>query len=262
MTGKHVNNYDSKVIAELYDMEENYTNDIDFIKRLITEKGKLNILECFTGTGRILIPLAEAGHRLTGIELSSSMLERAEMKIELSDCNIKRNITLINDDILKADWGSGYDLIIFGCNAFYELPSPEVQEACIRKAYNALKPGGYVYADNDDYKGKWGQISCGAERTIFEGTISDGTFGRMTLKHDRFEEGRNILDFTHKLYTRTPEGKEESFVYKRSKHPVTAAEVKSCLEKVGFKILHIYGDWSGSPYTNESRRGIFWAVKG
>lgn len=261
MTGKHVNNYDSGVLAELYDMEENYTDDIKFIKKLIADKGKLNILECFTGTGRILIPLAEEGHRLTGIELSSSMLERAEQKINKLDKGIKKNITLINDDILKADWGSGYDLIILGCNAFYELPSPGAQRECIRKAFEALKPGGYIYVDNDDYKGKWGQIPCGVERTIFEGVVSDGTFGRMTLQHDRFEEGRNILDFTHKLYIRTPDNKEETIVYKRSKHPVTAMEVKGWLEESGFSILQIYSDWQGNPFNNDSKRGIFWAVK-
>lgn len=30
MIGRHVNNYDSRVLAELYDMEENYTDDISF----------------------------------------------------------------------------------------------------------------------------------------------------------------------------------------------------------------------------------------
>lgn len=261
MTGKHVNNYDSRVIAELYDMEENYIDDIEFIKRLIADKGKLNILECFSGTGRILIPLAKDGHRITGIELSSSMLERAQEKVEKLDNSIKENVTLVNEDIFKVDWGKGYDLIIFGCNAFYELPSPEVQQECIRRSFEALKPGGCIYVDNDDYKGKWSQIPYGIPRTIFEGTVSDGTLGRMTLQHDRFEGGRNILDFTHKLYIRTPEGKEETFTYSRSKHPVTAAEVKGWLPKSGFDILQVYGDWLGNPFSSDSKRGIFWAVK-
>jgi SAM-dependent methyltransferase len=261
MIGKHVNNYDSRVLAELYDMEENYTSDIDFLRELISDKGKLNILECFTGTGRMLIPLAKDGHRLTGIELSSSMLERARQKLDKLSQNIRDNVTLINDDILKADWGSGYDLIVFGCNAFYELPSPETQQECMRKAYAALKNGGFIYADNDDYKGKWGQIKCGVERTIFEGVISDGTFGRMTLQHDSFEEGRNILDFTHKLYIRNTDNTEETFVYRRSKHPVTAKEVKQWLEDSGFNILQMYGDWQGNPFSSDSKRGIFWAVK-
>lgn len=261
MIGKHVNNYDSRVLAELYDMEENYTADIDFLKKLISDKGKLNILECFTGTGRMLIPLAEAGHRLTGIELSSSMLERTRQKLDKLSQNIRDNVSLINNDILKADWGSGYNLIVFGCNAFYELPSPEMQQECIKKAYEALNKGGHIYVDNDDYKGKWGQIPCGVERTIFEGTVSDGTFGRMTLQHDRFEEGKNLLDFTHRLYTKTQEGKEETFVYHRSKHPVTAAEVKGWLERQGFNIQNTFGDWQGSPFCSDSKRAIFWADK-
>lgn len=258
---KHIINYDNQVVAELYDMHENYTEDVEFINKLIQGMGKLNILECFTGTGRIFLPLLKAGHKLTGIELAGEMLDRAKAKLRELDKELQGNAVLIHDDILQADWGTGYQLIIIGCNAFYELPSPDIQEACIKRAYEALTPGGYLFIDNNDYKGNWGSISCEVERVIFEGTLSDGSHAQMILKHDHFDEGANILDFTHKVIVKAQDGTEQTFCYSRRKHPVTAKEVRSWLDKYHFRILNLFGDIEGNPYNEESQQAIFWVRK-
>ena len=39
------------------------------------------ILELGAGTGRILVPLAEAGHEVVGLDLSRAMLDRAAAKL-------------------------------------------------------------------------------------------------------------------------------------------------------------------------------------
>jgi hypothetical protein len=50
--------------------------------------------------------------------------------------------------------------------------------------------------------------------------------------------------------------------YVQQKHPVSAGEVQAWLEKYGFMIEQVFGDWNGNPYTPESDRAIFWARKG
>ncbi len=63
----------------MYDREETGTQDSAFLLSLIGNSPK-RILEIACGTGRILIPLAKAGHYVTGLDLDEAMLERIPLK--------------------------------------------------------------------------------------------------------------------------------------------------------------------------------------
>lgn len=203
---RYSGNYDHPLLAELYDLSEIYTDDIELIRGLIGHSGPLNILECFSGTGRILVPLAQDGHRITGMEIARAMNARAFAKIaELGDDVLDR-VTLKVQDVLDGQWGSGYDLVILGANALYELLSAEMQERCIQFAREALLPGGRLFVDNNDYKGGWDGGPFGEERIVFEGRGRDGTLGRWTVQGLRFDEGRGILHMKRTWFVRTPNG--------------------------------------------------------
>jgi hypothetical protein len=47
--------------------------------------------------------------------------------------------------------------------------------------------------------------------------------------------------------------------YVQQKHPVSKVEVQGWLEKYGFRIKSIYGNYDGAPYSDLSPRAIFWA---
>jgi len=258
---KYSGDYDDPVLAELYDRFEAYTNDIKLLQRLIGNSKPLNILECFSGTGRILIPLAKERHRITGIEISKCMNNRAMKKITMLDENIQKLITLKVQDVLDGDWGYVYDLIIMGANAFFELSSSQQQERCIELAHEALVPGGLIFIDNNDYKGDWGKGQFPKERIGFEGYCTNGTYGKGTAKDLRFDDKHHILEMKHTWFTRSTDGKEIFKEYLCSKHPVSAKEVEFWLKKYSFHILKIFGDRQGNPYTTESNRAIFWAKK-
>jgi len=74
-------------------------------------------LEPFCGTGRILIPLAECGLKLTGID-GSNVIQKLQEKIELSEISTENNPNIIYSNELTTDWGRNYDLIILGGNCF------------------------------------------------------------------------------------------------------------------------------------------------
>ncbi len=258
---KYSASYSDPLLAELHDQTETYTDDVELIRRLIGESGPLNILECFSGTGRILIPLAQDRHRITGIEIAPAMNARAVEKISRLPNDIQDRVTLKVQDVLDGQWGAGYDLVIMGANAFYELPSAEMQEQCIQFAWEALSPGGRLFIDNNDYKGKWGKGPFGKERIIFEGKGVDGNFGRSTMEWLRFDEKQGVLHIKRIWYTRNTDGVENSIEYVGKKHPVSAREVKGWLKKYGFHVLQVFGDRQGNSYTVESDRAIFWARK-
>jgi SAM-dependent methyltransferase len=252
--------YDDPVVAELYDMRETYTDDIDLIRKLLGRK-KLKVLECFSGTGRILLALVRDGHKMTGYEIAPNMNARAVIKaLKLDDDSIER-VKFDVRDVLEGDWGTGFDAVILGANAFYELPSADAQEKCVQYASEALKKGGHVFIDNDDYKGDWGKGPFGEETVVFEGTAGDGTYGRWSREGVSFDASTSTSHFRRKIIKRSPEGEEEVHECTGMKHPVTKAEVESWLLRHGFGIEQLFGDRKGNPYTPESERAIFWARK-
>jgi SAM-dependent methyltransferase len=253
--------YDDPLLAELYDRFEAFEDDLSLLRSLIGSRQRLSILECFSGTGRILIPLAKDGHAVTGIELAWAMHQRAARKLKLLPTDVRSRARLEVRDALDGGWGSGYDLVILGANALYELPSASTQEQCIRLAAAALRLNGHVFVDNDDYKGDWERGPFGQQRIIFEGTGSDGTFGRFTLRHLRFDKEAQVLEVQRSWYKRDPSGTEEEQKYVGRKHPVRAQEVRDWLRTHGFRVLEQFGNREGVAYTPSCDRAIFWAQK-
>ena len=248
-------------VAEIYDQSETYTDDVELIQTLIQGSGHLRILEPFCGTGRILIPLALAGHTLVGLDNAAGMLLRAREKIKNLDQDTQSKISLIEADVVEANWPKNFDLVILGGNCFYELSTPEEQEKCIMAAASALKPGGCIYVDNNHMEGaldpSW-QVP-GIRSGFPTGVCSDGTSVESWTETIWFDASNRLAKFRRLTRVKFPYGKTIEQEYFQQKHPVSTAEVQSWLETHGFTIADLYGDRKGNPYSTESNRAIFWA---
>lgn len=227
--------------AEYYDQIETGTDDIQFVRRRIEGLGSLRILEPFCGTGRILIPLAQDGHEIVGMDKARHMLDRAKTKIaELPD-EVQARITLIRDDVIRDEWPRDFDVVILGGNCFYELATPREQECCIASAARSLKAGGHVFVDNDHMEGDlaedWAKIE--PEMRMKElTTFSDGVRllrGCQTVGCDI--PGR-IWRARRKTMIEFPDGRTLEKEYIQQKHPVSIAEVRGWLDAHGFVVEH------------------------
>ncbi len=258
---RYSTNYNDPLLADLYDQSETGVDDLALLRVLIGGIAPLRILECLSGTGRILFPLAEDGHDVTGYELASAMHEKAQRKLALLPEEVRARIHLEQRDVLEGRWGQGYDLVVFAANAFYELPSAEAQRQCIRSAAEALVSRGFIFVDNDDDKGALRQVPFNVERVTFEGHGEDGTYGRYSMRHSHFDDGTGVLHIERSWYKRFTDGTEARGAYRGRKHPVSAQEVELWLRDAGFEILDTFGNRRGAPYTRTSARAIFWARK-
>ena len=252
--------YDDAVLAELYDQSETGTDDLSLLRQLIAGRGPLRIVEPFSGTGRLLVPLAADGHDVTGIEIAPAMAERALAKIASLDFATVRARVLVRD-ALAGSWGRGFDLVVLGGNCLYELPDAERQRACFSLAFEALRSGGHLFVDNDDYKGGWEDGPVGRERTVFAGTTTAGALGRASAVDLRFDPAERILHMRRILVVRTAAGLERRRELLTRKRPVSATEVAAWLAASGFEALETFGDREGTPYSSASVRAVFWAKK-
>ncbi len=102
--------------------------DVDFYVTMIQPTE--NVLEIGCGTGRVSIPLAERGNRVTGIDLSEPMLNQFREKI--ADVpSVASRLSLHQLDMRNLDLGQTFDVIIFPFRVFQALTCDEDRRRCL-----------------------------------------------------------------------------------------------------------------------------------
>ncbi len=128
--------YDS--VADIYDLY--VTSDLD-MGFYLEEAGKVRgkVVELMCGTGRVSIPLLEAGVDLTCVDASERMLAR--LKDRLRARNLEARV--VQADVRRLDLGEeGFELALIPFHSFSELVSSRDQLLALRAAYRSLKRGG------------------------------------------------------------------------------------------------------------------------
>ncbi len=250
-------------IAEIYDKQEDYTDDVELIRRLIGKSGPLSILEPFCGTGRISIPLAQDGHSIVGLDQAEVMLGKARSKISMLPEEVQSRIFLQKRDVIDGDWPRDFDLVILGGNCLYELATAGEQEKCIKYAAASLRPRGHVYMDNNHMEGElaYSWQKAGVTLRFPSGRCTDGTSIESEGETIWFDAQQRLARFRRRTKVTFPDGRTIEKEYIQQKHPVSTSEVQSWLEKYGFTLERVYGDRAGNPYVKTSDRAIFWAIK-
>src|SRR5262245_11184720 len=106
------------------------------VDRLAELAGDGRALEFAIGTGRVGVPLAERGIPVTGIELSSPMIDVLRRKAG------EDMITVIKGDMATASAPGEYSLVYLVFNTISNLLTQAEQVACFRNAARHLRQGG------------------------------------------------------------------------------------------------------------------------
>ena len=138
-------------LPELYDLEHGgFTGDIDLYLRLAEVVGD-PILELGCGTGRVLAPLAAAGHQITGVDRSRSMLDRARsaLQVQAHGSDLSQRVTLAEGSMTEAERAPGgpFGLVISSLNGLMHLSALDDQRAALASARRALDPRGMLVVD-------------------------------------------------------------------------------------------------------------------
>ncbi|HEY76294.1 MAG TPA: class I SAM-dependent methyltransferase [Thermoflexia bacterium] len=252
-------------VAEIYDRLITMTEDIGLLRQLIGPRTGLRVLEPFCGTGRILIPLALDGHTVVGMDRARAMLARARTKVSALPSGVRGRITLLEIDVLQGSWPGRFDLVVLGGNCLYELATPEEQAQVVAAAADALRPGGYLFVDNDHMEGEldrsWYDPPM-REPVFPTGECADGTRLESRWRVVWYDAPRRLIRFLRRTRVTLPDGSVVEREYLQQKHPVSAKEVEEWLTRRGLTIERMLGDYEGRPYTHAAPRAIFWARKG
>lgn len=107
------------------------------------------IIDCSCGTGHTAIQLAKLGYSVTGLDISSKMIERATSNAAESGVDV--NFVQSNILNLYANIREKVDIVICRGNSFSHI-KPNDFEAALENMRAVLKKGGICYVDTRDFE--------------------------------------------------------------------------------------------------------------
>ncbi len=132
--------------ARYYDLEhEDYRDDLPMLAGFAAAARPQPLLELACGTGRCLLPLAAAGHDLTGLDLSPAMLGIARRKLE--QAGLAARVQLVEGDMRDFDLGRSFGFVFIALNSLMHLETQAEQLQALRCAGRHLAPGGRLLID-------------------------------------------------------------------------------------------------------------------
>jgi len=289
MLSKHdLENWDALQNIEYgYYYDENYginEGDIELLLSLIGSEPK-NILEACCGTGRLFIPLAKAGHRMTGFDASYGMLGRLYDK-----ARGLTNIKYYYADALRHEWEKGFDVVLVAFNVIQNIehinssnPAQELadykaaQELFISKAAQSVAQGGYVFFSFELFDNQTGENIFKNNEPDPEWFIDPEKIDMIDADADTFgirsksigggstydPETRFARWIERDISIYPPHGDKhisESTGFKRN---LTLDDARKMLTNNGLVIEQEYGDTNREPLKENEYNGaaIFWAKK-
>lgn len=122
-------------IAPLYD--DLYPEaPADMVERLIELAGEGPVLELGIGTGRVALPLVEAGLEVWGVDASEAMLARLREKPGGD------RVQVLQGDFARFELSARFSLVYVVFNTFFALLSQQDQLACFETVARHLRPAG------------------------------------------------------------------------------------------------------------------------
>src|SRR6266850_735314 len=227
--------YDS-FIAGYYDespLVQKRLQDVVFYRDAARDCGD-PVLELGCGTGRVTMAVAEAGKRITGLELSERMLERAVKKRGELRVEARERVHLVQGDMAKFDLGEKFRLVIIPFRVFQHLLEERQQIGCLECVQKHLMRKGRLILD---------VFQTDAERMA--------AFHRAEQRNDV----EMIFSVVH------PGGRKERLVFAWTLRYFFRYEVEHLLARCGFKVSALYGDFDRTPVRDESPEMIFVAER-
>ena len=136
-------------LARLYDLDlVDDPGDVE-LYRALADRARGRVLELAVGTGRVAVPLAAAGHRVTGVDNDTHMLDRARARGAAAIAGSGGSLELVEADIvgLALPEGGAFAFGYLALNSLMTLGTRAAQQAAIQALADHLEPGGIAAVD-------------------------------------------------------------------------------------------------------------------
>jgi ubiquinone/menaquinone biosynthesis C-methylase UbiE len=240
---------DYSKLAAIYDDYCVFAGDIAFFRNW-AKAASGEILELMAGTGRISIPLAQEGARLTCIDNSVSML--AVLRRKLRDGDLCAH--LLCADACSLPVNGRYSLVLLPFQGFTELATAEDQLNLLHAVAGVLEASGKFVCTSHNpavrlrtVDDTWREIS------VFR--RPDGGVLRLSLRTRYDEAARNVIG-QQRVAVTDPSGTTSVIDIDLRFSLVSLEQMEALAGQAGLRIVSVDGDYSGGSYDPASSPAI------
>ncbi|HEY7941952.1 MAG TPA: class I SAM-dependent methyltransferase [Candidatus Limnocylindrales bacterium] len=240
-------------LAAFYDLDlRDDPGDLDLYLALADREGG-PVLELGVGTGRLAVPLAAAGHAVTGVDDDAAMLARAAVRWEQArptrHGRSRGGLELVQADLLEVDLGARFGLAFLALNSLFLMGTYERQVAAVRALARHLRPGGLALVD------VW--LPSADELSAYDARLAlewlrpdeDGRHHVAKLGSARLDTSAATVTLTT-FFDRwaTDGGLVERTARTDELRLVTAAELRAMAQAAGLGVEMLAGDYRMEPF--------------
>lgn len=237
-------------LSDLYDLEYVHDDDLPFWLAL-AEREAGPVVEWGAGTGRLAVPLRQAGHEVTAVEISGAMVERGRGKGEW--------VEWVQADMRNAKLGRRYGLAICAFNSFLCLLSVDDALAFLRNAKDHLLiPDGLLGVEISAFSPEELASQPGGPELRHDLTRELPDEGRLDrFSVSRYDPASQLLSMRMFYEAYGASGGMQS----RRAHDLAIRvtgrdEIVLMLRLAGFEVEAVYGGFGGEPFEAGSERMI------
>jgi SAM-dependent methyltransferase len=217
-----------------------------YVEEAVRSKGP--VLELGCGTGRVLLPTAEKGVAITGVDASEAMLSRLREKLPDAD--------VLVGDLRDFDLGRRFALVTIPFRPIAHILDAEDHVRVFANVRRHLAPEGRLVFDF--FHPKLAFLHAPRpEKLDFERTEGDRRIRRYSST--RPHPSRQVNEVTLRWEVEDPRGAIERHETRFGMRWFYRFELEHVLARAGLAVEALYGDFDRSPLADDSPEMIFLA---
>lgn len=248
-----------RAIAEYYDAEyagsKLLQQDVPFFLGQLPRRSQ-SVLELCVGTGRAAIPIAQAGHRVVGVDYAADLLEIARRKRDAVGLK-PRQLELVHADAAAADLGRRFDWVCIFFNTLLAFATLAELDRVLGTVRRHLRRGGRFWFDlfqPDLHLLGSSQRKDLEPRQFYVPALDRSIY--QTTEIRRRDLARQLQEVIFHYRWFDPRGRPH---HQRLRFEMTwlfPRELQLLAERNGLRIERMFGNYDGSPLGSDSPRII------
>ncbi len=239
-------------LTDLYDVfHDDHGEDLSWYLALALEEGG-PVLDVAAGTGRLTVPLAEAGLPVTALELDSRMLAELRRRARAAPKHVRDRIDSVQGDMGAFDLPKRFSTVQIPFRSFLHMLDRQRQLGCLRACRDHLVPGGRfamnVFHPDDDFMADCRGPGERRWQWVDERPTDDG--GWILLSEAvHFDHARQRFVSRHRFECFGADGRLAWVKLERNELAyLYPGDVRDLLQAAGFADIEIFGDFRRRPH--------------
>lgn len=236
------------VVAPLYDLDlEGYDDDIAYYRASALKRGGA-VLELGSGTGRVAIPLAQAGLRVVAVDSSSAMLAVAEQR------EAPPEIEFVEADMRTLRLGRRFETVLMPLGSLQHMETAGAVAQALATIAAHLAQDGVAIIDVEAPQPE--DLAAGVQ-PLTEHWTRPWHGGQVTkLVSVAARPAAGVREVTWHFDVQPPEGPLRRLTQRFTLRTITTGELELAARLAELRIEAIYGDYAMTAFDDCAERCV------